>query len=363
MSGRPDRPWQADAITELRTLLVHPETPLRDAFERMQAAGHGLLVIGDDEAGHVLGTVTDSGLRRAALAHPALDAPVRLARTRQPVLAGPGDGDAEVRRLLVEHRLRAVAVVDGGRLVGVRSLDEFPDAAPPDPVAVVMVGGRGERLRPLTDKLPKPLLKIGGQSIVERIIRSLTRAGVHDVYLTVNYMAEAFEEELGDGARMGVRLHYVVEDEPLGSAGGLSLLPERPKAPLLVTNGDLITTVDWRAMFDFHRLHAGAITIAGVEHRTYIPYGVLRTAEHHLLAIDEKPERIDFVNAGMYVLEADLLRFVEPGAPLLMTDLIADVVADGLPAHVFPVLERWFDIGTPEEFEKVLLLFATGEEG
>nr|MBA3304224.1 NTP transferase domain-containing protein [Acidimicrobiia bacterium] len=252
--------------------------------------------------------------------------------------------------------------VEDGRLAGVRTVGEFPAARPAPPVAVVMVGGRGERLRPLTDKLPKPLLRIGGTSIVERIVGALGQAGIEEVWLSVNYLAEEFEARLGDGSALGVHLHYLHEEEVLGTAGGLSLLPERPVGPVLVTNGDLVTTVDFAALVDFHWHHQGAVTVTAVEHLTAVPYGVLRTAEHHLLAIDEKPARRDLINAGMYVLEPEVLRFVSPGVEVGMPELIAAVIAEGLPVHAFPVLERWFDIGSPEEFEKVLLAFATGEE-
>jgi dTDP-glucose pyrophosphorylase len=331
------------------------------AFERVKAGGRGLAVVLDDE-GRVAGTLTDGALRRAALSSPSLDVPVTGVLSRRPVVADVGDGDEDVRSLLAAHRLPAIPVVEDGRLVGVRSADEFDGLRGPAASAVVMVGGRGKRLRPLTDKVPKPLLRIGGGTIVERIIRNLGAAGVVDVYLAVNYMAAMFEERLGDGAQLGVRLHYVREEEALGTAGALTLLHEPPAGPLLVTNGDLVTNLDYRALFDFHWHHGGAITVASVDHHTSVPYGVLRTAEDHLLAIDEKPTRRDLVNAGIYVLQPEVLRYLPRGTEVGMPDLIADVVADGLSVHVFPVLEPWSDIGTPEEFERVLLAFATGEE-
>jgi len=131
---------------------------------------------------------------------------------------------------------------------------------------------------------------------------------------------------------------------------------------VIVTNGDIVTTLDFARLLDFHWHHGGAITVAGVEHRTQIPYGVLRSVEHHLLEIDEKPERRDFVSAGIYALEPAVLRFIPPETRMGMPDLIADVLAEGLPVHVFPILERWFDIGSPEEFETVLMQFATGDQ-
>jgi NDP-sugar pyrophosphorylase family protein len=278
------------------------------------------------------------------------------------VAAGPDASDESVGELLTAHRLRAVPIVDGGHLVAVRTLDEFPARAPTAPVAVLMVGGEGRRLRPFTDKVPKPLLKIGAQSIVERIISNLAEAGVHRVYLAINHMGEQFEERIGDGTALGVEVGYLRETDFMGSAGALSLLPEVPDGPVFVSNGDLVTTLDYATLFAYHWRHGGAITITGVEHHTYIPYGVLRTAEHHVLGIDEKPERTDFVSAGMYVLEPEVLRFVPSGRASTMPELVDETIAEGLPVHVFPLLETWHDIGTPEEFERVLLAFATGEE-
>jgi NDP-sugar pyrophosphorylase family protein len=226
-----------------------------------------------------------------------------------------------------------------------------------------MVGGQGQRLRPLTDKVPKPLLKIGGLSIVERLIQSMAHAGVRDVYLTLNYKADMFEERLRTGKHLGVSLHYLRERTAMGTAGALSLLPDNLHGPVVVTNGDLVTTIDFRNLLDFHWHHEGAITVAGVEHLSPIPYGVLRHVEHHLLGIEEKPKRTDLVAAGIYVLEPPVLRFVPRDAASGMPDLIARTVAEGLPVHVFPILEQWFDIGSPEDFERVLLHFAVGEDG
>jgi len=347
-------------VADLAPFLVKPGTSLGDAMARITANGKGLVVVARG-GGKVAGTVTDGQIRRAVLAGHGLDDPVSEVMSVRPVTVAPRAPSKAVRELLLAQRLRAVPVVDKGKLAGVRSLDDVK-ASPPAPVAVVMVGGRGERLRPYTDKVPKPLLKVGGVPIVERIIRSLAAAGVEQVYLAVNYKSEAFEEHLGDGRRLGVRLTYVRERKVLGTAGALSLLPDVPDVPVLVTNGDLVTTIDFRSLFDFHWHHAGAITVTGAEHHTYVPYGVLRTAEHHLLGIEEKPTRLDFVSAGMYVLQPELLRFVPPDTEMGMPDLIAHALTEGLPVHVFPMIEGWFDIGSPEEFERVLLAFATGEE-
>ena len=346
--------------TDLAPFLLAPDDTVDAAALRLRENAVGFGVVVDDDR-RVLGTVADGAIRRAALAGSAFDAPVTTVMSAKPIVAGRDAGDDEVLELLTSYRVRAVPVVEGDTLLGLRTLDEFPQHRAPAPTAVIMAGGRGQRLRPLTDKVPKPLLRIGPSAILERIITSLAGAGVEDVQLAVNYKANEFERRLGDGQQLGVKLRYVREREPLGTAGALSLLPELPRGPILVTNGDLVTTLDFARLFAYHWHHGGAITIAGVEYLSHIPYGVLRTVEHHLLEIEEKPERRDFCSAGIYVLEPEVLRFVPPGGRRDMPELVADVLAEGFPVHVFPVLEKWFDIGSPAEFERVLMQFATGE--
>ncbi|MBV9291022.1 MAG: nucleotidyltransferase family protein [Frankiales bacterium] len=342
-----------------------PLTPvtatLQEAFDAAAASGDRLAVLGHPD-GTVAGVVTDADVRRAVLHGAALDSPVLEIVSPNPLLVSVDDSDEDVRDLLTSRGVPAAAAIDAaGRLSGVRRLRELDPAAALPPVAVLMVGGRGERLRPLTDKVPKPLLRIGGATIVERLIDSMRQAGVEEFYLTLNYLAEQFEDELGDGADRGVRISYVREQEAMGTAGSLSLLPPI-SAPLLVSNGDLVTTIDFAAMLDFHRYHHAAITVAGVEYAATVPYGVLRTADHHLLHIDEKPTTRQLVSGGIYVLSPEVLRYVPRGTAFTMPDLIAAALRDGLAVTVFPVLERWSDIGSKEELERVLYESAVEKE-
>ena len=222
------------------------------------------------------------------------------------------------------------------------------------PVAVVMVGGRGERLRPLTDNVPKPLLSIAGETIVERILRRLAEAGITDVWLTVNYLAHAFEDVIGDGSALGLHVRYLNEQTPLGTAGALALLPRaQVTGPVVVTNGDLITSMDFAALLAHHAESGAALTVCGVEYDTQVPYGVLRTADERLLGIDEKPTRTDLVSAGMYVVGRELLDLVPAGASFGMPDLMEAALAAGLPVGVHRVTEDWYDIGSHDEFHRV----------
>jgi dTDP-glucose pyrophosphorylase len=348
-------------MTKVATATLRADQSLHDAFRAAAASGERLAVVVDGD-GRVTSTVTDGDIRRAVLAGLALDAPLSTILSPAPLLVRSDEPDEAVRDLLVRTGRSAIVVVDAEqRLVGVRRLADVAPELALAPVGVLMVGGRGERLRPLTDKLPKPLLKIGGAAIVERLIGAMRDAGVAECYLTVNYLAEQFEDRLGDGSALGVRLHQLLEDQPLDTAGALSLLPPQDR-PLLVSNGDLVTTIDFAAMLDFHRFHRSAITVAGVEYAATVPYGVLRTAEHHLLHIDEKPTSRQLVSGGIYVLSPDVLRYVPAGRPFKMPELIDCVLRDGLGVSVFPVLERWSDIGSKEEFERVLFEFAVEDQ-
>lgn len=230
------------------------------------------------------------------------------------------------------------------------------------PIAVVIAGGRGQRLRPLTDKVPKPLLRLGASTIIERIVQSLKESGIEDVYLSVNYKAKDFEDRMGDGSQMGVRISYLKERHKLDTAGPLSLIPERPEVPILVTNGDILTRLDFRKLFRYHSSHASPATICAVAHAERIPYGVLQTSNDLLTGFEEKPEVKVLVNAGIYMLDPEVIDLVEPETPISMPELLGRLMAEGKEVRVFEITDKWFDIGTPEDFQEVLLEFATGEE-
>lgn len=334
--------------------------PLADVFARMQDEGTGLAVVAD-AAGRVVGTVTDAELRCAVLTGTPMTDAVGKILGGEPAVVGPDASDEEVRALLDRRRLPAVAVVDEGRPVGLRRRDEV-GAEEPHVTAVVLAGGRGQRLRPLTDKLPKPLLTVGRTTIVERLLEGLRVAGITEVYLSVNYKAEAFEERLGDGAGHGVRLQYLREHQPLHTAGPLSLLPGGAPGPIVIMNADQVTSLQFDRLVDFHRRQGAAVTVGTFEHQVPIPYGVLRLDGAEVLGMDEKPTLRRPCNAGIYVIEPDVVALVPPETFFGMPALVEAVLAEGRPVVAFPILEKFIDIGTLEELESALVLFATGEE-
>jgi dTDP-glucose pyrophosphorylase/predicted transcriptional regulator len=354
-------------------LCVLPGATIRQAIEIIDAQGVQIALV-VDEAGHLLGTVTDGDVRRAMLAGRSLDGAVESVMYSSPSWVPVGTSETEVLEVMKARRVHQLPVLGEGReVLGVEVLDDlllssqlgkqvkaraasFRDEILPTPGeehwVLLLAGGRGRRLAPLTEDLPKPMLPVGQKPILESIIRSLAAGGFRRFYLAVNYRAEVIEEYFGDGESFGVHIEYLREDRPLGTAGALSLLPARPTAPLLVMNGDLLTAIDPRQLLGFHSKEGAAATMCVREYDIQVPFGVVSLEQQRLVSIDEKPIHRFFVNAGIYLLEPECLDLLQPGEPMNMTTLFEQLVAGGAEAAVFPVREYWLDIGRMADLEK-----------
>lgn len=340
-------------VPELRS-----DTTLAAALAAMASSGVAVLRADD---GRLLGTVTDASLRAAALAGSAHEAPVGDLPRDEAAWVRPDADDRTVAAALAAHHLDVVPVVEGDEVVGWRRAADVGLERPPT-TAVILAGGRGSRLAPLTDRVPKPLLSVGGRTILERILENLALAGITHVHLAVNYLAEVFEARLGDGSATGVHLTYLHEQVPLDTAGALSLLPAPPPGPVLVMNADQISSLPFDRLVEHHARAGSAITVASFDHAVDVPYGVLVLDGPHVTGIEEKPTLRMPCNAGIYVLDPAVLALVPAGTPYQMPSLISAAMERGMAVGAFPIVERFIDIGTREELDKALLWFATGEE-
>jgi NDP-sugar pyrophosphorylase family protein len=225
--------------------------------------------------------------------------------------------------------------------------------------AVVMAGGLGTRLRPLTEHLPKPLLPVGDRPLIEHILGQLHAGGVRHVSVTTHYKPDAIKEHLGDGRRFGVDIDYVTEDAPLGTAGALGMMPPWGST-LLVVNGDILTRMNYRAMLDFHREHRAVLTVGVRQYEMQVPYGVIEADGVDVRAISEKPVLRFFVNAGVYLLEPELHPRLSTGTRTDMTEVIEDLVEAGDRVVSFPISEYWVDIGQLQDYEQAKADVANG---
>jgi NDP-sugar pyrophosphorylase family protein len=218
--------------------------------------------------------------------------------------------------------------------------------------AVVMAGGQGVRLRPLTESLPKPMLQVAGRPILERIVLNLVGFGVKRIFLSINYLGHVIEDHFGDGARFGIRIEYLREPEPLGTAGALAMLPEAPGEAVLVMNGDLVTSADLGALLDFHVAGGYAATIGIRRYLHTIPFGCVEREDGLVRRVDEKPTIAKEVNGGIYAVEPSLLALVPRGVPSTMPALIEGALARGERVAAFEIHDDWIDVGQREQLAR-----------
>ena len=328
----------------------------------MRAIDQGVvqLALVVDANRRLLATVTDGDIRRGLLAGMSLDSPVSAVMRRNPIAIPATAGRPAARRLMREKRLHHVPLVDAeGRLVDLAWVDEIVGLSPNTTRVVLMAGGLGLRLRPLTETLPKPMLPVGDMPILEIILRNFIDQGFGHFTLSVSYKADVIRNHFGNGHSLGVEIDYIDESDRMGTAGALSVMPTWPDTPFVVMNADLLTTLRFEQMLRFHTDNNAIATMGAREFDMQVPYGVIQAEGSRLIGIEEKPNQNFYVNAGIYVLSPQVAAFIEPGKPMDMPDLFLRVVKHGDIASVYPIREYWMDIGRIEDLDRARIEYQT----
>jgi len=351
--ARARRDGAAAGRSLLEQSLVGPETTLHAVIERF-TTGQVQIALVVDGRRRLLGVVTDGDIRRAILRGIGTDAPARRVMNASPRTLRLGEAlDAPVAYMRRE-RIRHLPVVDfAGRAIDLLTIDALLAGAPTRPNhVVIMAGGKGMRLRPLTENTPKPMLEVGGKPILETIVRRCAEAGFADVHISVNHCAEVIKRHFGDGAALGVRIRYIEEDRPLGTAGPLGLVAAGLDRAALVMNGDVLSKVDPGRMLDFHDAHGSAATMGVREYEFQVPYGVVDLDGHRIRGMREKPVERHFINAGLYVIEPAVSSLIARGEPCDMPDLFERARGAGLLTAAYPIREYWVDIGRLDDYRR-----------
>ncbi len=335
----------------IKNLCVAPDVSLREAVAVLQSGAKQIALVVDEER-RLLGTITDGDLRRAVLDGMTMEASAASIMQCSFIAGHEGMKSTEIFALMQKKLIRHVPLVNReGILSDLVWISDLIKQEQLDLSAVVMAGGFGKRLLPLTENLPKPMLPMGGRPVMEHIIDNLRGAGIRDVNVTTHYMPEKIIDHFGNGRKFGVRISYVSEDRPLGTAGALGLMPISTQ-PMLVVNGDIMTQVDYRAMLAFHREHDADLTVGVRQYELQIPYGVMVCKGAEVQKIDEKPNHKFLVNAGIYMLEPSAHRFIPRNERFDMTDLIDTLIRNGRRVVSFPIMEYWLDIGQHEDYQQ-----------
>jgi len=345
--------------SDIRDLYVTEDSSIRDTIQTIDRSGRVAMALQVDSRERLLSTITDGDIRRGIMAGFVLEAPLRdilpikrkLPNPR-PVTAPAGTDSATQLKLMRDRSVRQLPLLDGeGRVVDIILLSDLLPQKTEEMKAVIMAGGFGRRLKPFTDNLPKAMLPVGGRPLMERTVEQLREAGIHQIVVTTHYLPDKIMEHFGDGRKFDVALNYVHEDRPLGTGGGLALIPI-PNEPVLVINGDILTQVDFRSMLVYHQENQADMTVAVRLYGIEVPYGVMECEGSLVKGLSEKPRLSFFVNAGIYLLEPGVFRYVDSDRPFNMTDLIQWLIDAGKKVVSFPITEYWLDIGQPEDYQK-----------
>jgi NDP-sugar pyrophosphorylase family protein len=343
------------ADEHLSGVLVREEEPIQDVIQRMNSANREIILVINEQK-RLQGTVTDGDIRRGILAGIRMEQPVRMIMNQDPTVVPLGTAHDEMLTIMRRRSIRHLPVVDAANHpLRLERLEQIVDDMAGNG-AVVMAGGLGTRLRPLTADTPKPLLPVNGRPILDHILDGLRESGIGDVVLSVNYLGEKIREHVQNGETHDLRVNYVSERERLGTAGALSLLRPRPRRPVVVMNGDLLTHLNFHHLLRFQQQHDYEMVMCVKLYTLQVPYGVVEIKDDYVTGLREKPVHEYFINAGIYVLKPSCIDLVPENRFFDMTDLYHAVTGRGGRVGAFPIYEYWRDIGRPED-----LAAASGE--
>jgi dTDP-glucose pyrophosphorylase len=339
-------------MSNWRDALVSSSTSLRQTIEAITKGNLQIALVVDSE-NKLLGTVTDGDIRKAILAGKDLNIAAGEAMRSQPTTSSANTPRAAILNLMREKRIHQMPLVDDqGRVVDVLTVDDMIGASQRPNTVVIMAGGLGTRLHPLTEETPKPMLKVGGKPILETIIQSFIDQGFTNFFVSVNYKATTISEYFGDGSRLGAKISYLHEKSRLGTAGGLSLLPRDIHAPIIVMNGDLLTRISVDALLNFHERESAVATMVVREDHYQVPYGVVEVDGTQIVGVEEKPIQRHLVNAGIYVISQAGLSNIPDDTFYDMPTHFAKLSANNHRTAAFPLHEYWVDIGRLDELER-----------
>lgn len=336
-----------------RKAVVKPDATIRDAMAAIDNGAIQICVIVAED-GTLTGVVTDGDIRRAILGGAALETLAIDIMVASPYTAPVTQAREELSRQMDLRQIRQIPLLDDNdRLVSVAFADEFRNLSKlrPNPV-VLMAGGRGTRLQPLTNDMPKPMLKVGDKPILETIISRFVDQGFCKIFLSVNYRAEIIQDYFRDGSWLGADISYLEEAVPMGTAGALSLLPDTPQHPIIVMNGDILTQVDFRSLVAYHNEQSAAATMALREFGYSVPFGVVNVDDHQITGIEEKPNQQFLVNAGIYVVGPATLGLIPSGEASDIPDLFKKLIQIKKPLAAFLIHEYWVDVGRSDDFNR-----------
>lgn len=323
---------------------------IRQAVEVLNETSLRIVLVIDKNE-NLVGTISDGDIRRGLLKGLDLESPISLIVNREPITVAPDSNRDKVLKLMTINKLHQIPVVDTSKkVVGLHLWDEILVPQSRANTMVIMAGGMGTRLYPQTENCPKPMLAIAGRPILEHIITRARSEGFCNFVIAIHYLGFMIEEYFGNGEKFGVKISYLREESPLGTAGALSLLSPNPESTLIVTNGDVLTNIRYGEFLNFHDQQKMTATIAVRPHEWQNPFGVVSIEGIEIVSYVEKPVTRDFINAGVYAFNPQALSILEHSMRMDMSTLLQQIMSKGMQIAAYPVHEQWLDVGRPSDF-------------
>ncbi|KAF1082722.1 MAG: D-arabinose-5-phosphate isomerase [Candidatus Rifleibacterium amylolyticum] len=339
----------------LDAVIINPCLEIVDALKVLDRSGIGILLLcGEDRV--LRGIITDGDIRRAMMKGISFSSKCETIANKKPVIA-PVNIELQNALQLMDFAkdfiLNHLPLVDeNNRIVGLLLRSDIAKSEKLALNAVVMAGGFGSRLRPLTENIPKPMLQVGNRPLLETVLKQLKDIGIDKAHITTHYKPEVIRKYFGNGKEIGIDISYINEEQPLGTAGSLASISAADNKPFLVTNGDILTKVNYHAMFEFHKRQRADLTVAMRNHEINFPYGILECCDFKIKSVEEKPLLSFLVNAGIYIVEPSVLDLIPKKTVFHMTDLIKLLIEQDRNVVGFPIHEYWLDIGKPADYSK-----------
>ncbi len=339
-------------MKNIQNIKLNKNSTIKEALKIIESGAMQIALVVEDND-KLIGTLTDGDIRRGLLKGLDLDSSVESIIFMTPTIATVSDTKEEILKIALAKKLHQIPIIDkNGKIVGIQEIEELIKPKEKTNKVVLMVGGLGTRLRPLTDNTPKPMLKVGNKPILQTIVEKFAEYGYINIVMCVNYKSHVIKDYFGDGSEFGVNIEYIFEDQRMGTAGALSLLKEKPTEAFFVMNGDLLTNVNFEHLHDYHMSNSAMGTMCVREYDFQVPYGVVNIEDSRIISIEEKPMQKFFVSAGIYMLSPEILKFIPQDEFYDMPTLFEKLISENKNAISFPLREYWLDIGRMEEYKK-----------
>jgi dTDP-glucose pyrophosphorylase/predicted transcriptional regulator len=341
-------------MKNIEKIKVTINTKIKKALKIISDGGIKIAIVVSKE-GKLVGTLTDGDIRRGFLKGLNINSSIRSVVFKKPIIAKKNDSKKKLLKVALSKKIYQIPVIDkNNKVIAIHVLDELIKPKNKSNLVVIMAGGKGMRLRPLTKNIPKPMLKVGNKPILQTIIENFKKSGYRNFVICVNYKSKIIKDYFGDGRKFEVKIKYIQEKTRMGTVGSLSLFRKKPKDPFFVINGDLLTNLDFEKILDFHLEHNSRATMCINEYNIDSPYGEVSLNNENIVSIKEKPKHKYYVNAGVYILDPKCIELI-PKKFFDMTSLFNKLIANKHKTISFPLGEYWLDIGRFNDFKKANL--------